>query len=192
MLYFVSHTGGVQQLQVFAVPCRVLCATCQLVAGLRQTELLVPAGVAAAPAGRAFLRRRRAATSQQTSMWGRMQPRTLLFLTSTVAVVGASADAVATASAAAAINARVDAGRFGPGWATRIHRRLATTSSEATCDGILSGTTCCSAACGECGGSGCSSRGNGAEDCCTGNIVDSGILCSDTGGVPPCILEGEG
>ena len=152
--------------------------------------LLVVAGGAAW--WEAFIRRWREVTSRQTTMWGRMQPRTLLFLTSTGAAVGASADAVEAVAAAAAINARVDAGRFDPGWATGIHRRLATTSSEATCDGVLSGTTCCSAACGECGGFDCSLRGNGAEDCCAEDVLERGILCSATGGAPPCILEGEG
>ncbi|CAN0373714.1 unnamed protein product, partial [Hapterophycus canaliculatus] len=61
-------------------------------------------------------------------------------------------------------------------------------SGSSTCDGILTGSSCCGAACGECGGSGCSSRGNGADDCCVTNIAASGVFCSATGGAAPCIL----
>lgn len=92
----------------------------------------------------------------------------------------------------AAANFRADAEGFGPEWATRYHRRLATTSSEALCDGILDGDVCCGSECGKCGGTACSSRGGGADDCCRGNIMESGILCSDNGGASPCIVAGKG
>lgn len=81
------------------------------------------------------------------------------------------------------------------------HRRLATSSDplestpgadgDSTCDGILEGSVCCGASCGECGGNGCSSRGNGAEDCCAASISASGVFCSDTGGAAPCIVDGK-
>ena len=47
------------------------------------------------------------------------------------------------------------------------------------------------AGCGECGGSGCSSRGGGlsGDDCCTSDIEEAGNLCSATGGAP-CIIDG--
>ncbi|CAM9595723.1 unnamed protein product [Ectocarpus sp. 4 AP-2014] len=56
-----------------------------------------------------------------------------------------------------------------------------------TCDGILKGTYCCSAGCGECGGSGCSDRGGGltGADCCTSDILAAGKAC----GSAPCLLE---
>lgn len=60
------------------------------------------------------------------------------------------------------------------------------------CDGVFNGATCCSATCGTCGGSGCSSRGDDGEECCTSSIVASGVLCSETGGKAPCVVvEGE-
>eukprot|EP00903_Cladosiphon_okamuranus_P017296 g15937.t2 len=97
-----------------------------------------------------------------------------------------------SAGASAGAKEEVGADAFGPEWATSHRRRLATSSEASACDGIQSGDACCGETCGECGGSGCSGRGNGAEDCCTGNILDSGILCSDTGGAPPCILDNSG
>lgn len=96
---------------------------------------------------------------------------------------------------AAGTSAKDKAGAEGPGLesATSYRRRLVTSSeASSTCDGIQSGSSCCGETCGECGGSGCSERGNGAEDCCTRDILDSGILCSDTGGAPPCIVDGKG
>ncbi|CAB1096849.1 MEP10 [Ectocarpus sp. CCAP 1310/34] len=64
-----------------------------------------------------------------------------------------------------------------------------TTSGSFTCDGVLKGDYCCSAGCGECGGSGCSDRGGGltGADCCTSDISN---LCSDTGAAP-CIVDGD-
>ncbi|CAM9604816.1 unnamed protein product [Ectocarpus sp. 12 AP-2014] len=64
-----------------------------------------------------------------------------------------------------------------------------TTSGSFTCDGVLKGDYCCSAGCGECGGSGCSDRGGGltGADCCTSDIVN---FCSDTGAAP-CIVDGD-
>lgn len=103
----------------------------------------------------------------------------------------ASAAAAAGATAAAA-DVGGDPEISDPKRATRRSRRLATTSSEPSCDGIQNGSACCSAACGECGGFGCSGRGTGAEDCCTTDILDSGVLCSNTDGAPPCIVDGEG
>ena len=98
--------------------------------------------------------------------------------------------AVVAAAAAAAADVRANADAFDPEWAPRHQRRLAT-SSEATCNGIQGVNACCSSDCGECGGSGCSTRGGGAEHCCRTNIEDSGILCSDTGGAAPCIVDGK-
>ena len=48
------------------------------------------------------------------------------------------------------------------------------------------------AGCGECGGSGCSSRGSGldGDDCCQSNIKKNGDKCSETG-TAPCIVDGE-
>ena len=102
------------------------------------------------------------------------------------AAAAAAATAAVTPAAVAA-----DGGSFGPEWATRYRRRLATSSSEASCDGIQGGSTCCSAECAECGGVGCSGMVGGAEDCCREIIEASGILCSDTGGAPPCIVDGK-
>lgn len=53
-------------------------------------------------------------------------------------------------------------------------------------------TVCGQARCGTCGGSGCSSRGNGLTgfDCCQSKIVASGRLCSVTGQAP-CFMDGE-
>ena len=100
------------------------------------------------------------------------------------------AAAAAAAAAVTAADVRANADAFDPEWAPRHQRRLAT-SSEATCNGIQGVNVCCSSDCGECGGSGCSTRGGGAEDCCRDNIEASGILCSDTGGAPPCIVDGK-
>ncbi|CAN0005800.1 unnamed protein product, partial [Ectocarpus sp. 4 AP-2014] len=61
--------------------------------------------------------------------------------------------------------------------------------APATCRGIPSGLGqfCCSLSCGEeCGGVGCSDKPGGKEGCCTHAIEESGILCADTGGEPPC------
>lgn len=51
---------------------------------------------------------------------------------------------------------------------------------------------CCVEACGMCGGVGCAQAGgNGSTlteaDCCATEIVDSGVLCVDTGAAP-CII----
>ncbi|CAN0064999.1 unnamed protein product [Pylaiella littoralis] len=57
-----------------------------------------------------------------------------------------------------------------------------------TCSGILRGTACCVAECGECGGTGCSDRGGGltGDDCCTSKILAAGVSC----GSPPCVTSG--
>ncbi|CAM9749520.1 unnamed protein product [Ectocarpus fasciculatus] len=63
------------------------------------------------------------------------------------------------------------------------------TPTPVTCDGIPSGLGqfCCLLSCGEeCGGVGCSDRPGGKEGCCTHAIEESGVLCADTDGVPPC------
>ena len=52
------------------------------------------------------------------------------------------------------------------------------------CTGVSSGDFCCSASCGTCGGSGCSGRPGGADECCTGNINNSGRDCDFL--FPPC------
>ncbi|CAN0381123.1 unnamed protein product [Ectocarpus sp. 12 AP-2014] len=61
-------------------------------------------------------------------------------------------------------------------------------SIESVCingvSGIESDGVCCEISCGQCGGSGCSSRGNGAESCCTSTILEIGEVC----GVAPCII----
>eukprot|EP00903_Cladosiphon_okamuranus_P015191 g14044.t1 len=62
--------------------------------------------------------------------------------------------------------------------------------------GYESSDVCCPTGCGQCGGSGCSKRGDG---CCTGDIKDSGIKCSksrsapckvDTDSVDPVVSAG--
>ncbi|CBJ29140.1 conserved unknown protein [Ectocarpus siliculosus] len=66
--------------------------------------------------------------------------------------------------------------------------------APATCLGIPSGLGqfCCSLSCGEgCGGVGCSDKPGGKEGCCTHAIEESGILCADTGGEPPCRIPPE-
>lgn len=61
-------------------------------------------------------------------------------------------------------------------------------SADPTCaKGIASGLSCCKAACGTCGGTGCSSLPGGAADCCTGHIKESGRTCQAVGA--PCILD---
>lgn len=54
------------------------------------------------------------------------------------------------------------------------------------------GAVCCVAACGKCGGPGCSQVGApalDADDCCATEIADFGKLCSITGAAP-CIING--
>ncbi|CAM9927960.1 unnamed protein product, partial [Ectocarpus sp. 4 AP-2014] len=66
--------------------------------------------------------------------------------------------------------------------------------APATCRGIPSslGQFCCSLSCGEeCGGVGCSDMSGGEEGCCPDAIEESGILCADTGGEPPCRIPPE-
>ncbi|CAM9804904.1 unnamed protein product, partial [Hapterophycus canaliculatus] len=57
-----------------------------------------------------------------------------------------------------------------------------------TCDngfyGIQSGTVCCDAGCGACGGVGCSGRPGGADACCVTEIRDDGEECSIAGAAP--------
>ena len=49
---------------------------------------------------------------------------------------------------------------------------------------------CCSVSCGQCGKPGCSSLDAGGDSCCTANVLDSGVLCSDSGAAPCIIDEG--
>eukprot|EP00752_Nemacystus_decipiens_P013321 g11797.t1 len=66
-----------------------------------------------------------------------------------------------------------------------------TTGFSCTGDaGVVQGDICCEASCGTCGGSGCSGRGNGQLSCCTTNIRDVGVTCSETGAAP-CIIDGD-
>ncbi|CAN0322037.1 unnamed protein product, partial [Hapterophycus canaliculatus] len=51
------------------------------------------------------------------------------------------------------------------------------------------GQACCMAACGQCGGVGCSTVGP-AIDCCTTEIVDMGQACSATNAAPCYIDDG--
>ena len=56
------------------------------------------------------------------------------------------------------------------------------------------GLACCVAACGMCGGEGCSTVGLpdlDEEDCCVSEIVDFGMPC-DTAGAAPCAIFGGG
>ncbi|CAN0179743.1 unnamed protein product, partial [Hapterophycus canaliculatus] len=55
-------------------------------------------------------------------------------------------------------------------------------------EGILAddGVTCCLAACGQCGGSGCSDIEG--TDCCIVDITGAGLTCGVDGVVAPCLL----
>lgn len=60
-------------------------------------------------------------------------------------------------------------------------------------DGVQASSldVCCTAACGTCGGSGCTPANTSsltANDCCATEILDAGVLCSETG-TAPCILS---
>ncbi|CBJ33624.1 hypothetical protein Esi_0531_0003 [Ectocarpus siliculosus] len=50
--------------------------------------------------------------------------------------------------------------------------------------GIQTSDVCCSASCGSCGGTGCSSRDGGSGACCGGGVRASGRYCSVTGEAP--------
>jgi|GEM_PF-724197 len=52
--------------------------------------------------------------------------------------------------------------------------------------GVRSGQSCCSNACGTCGGTGCSQRPGGAESCCSGRIQMAARSCASF--PPPCVL----
>eukprot|EP00903_Cladosiphon_okamuranus_P006313 g6189.t2 len=56
--------------------------------------------------------------------------------------------------------------------------------------GVEAAGVCCKEECGTCGGTGCSTRvpGFGQYDCCVGRIVETGVLCSESGGAP-CIVD---
>jgi hypothetical protein len=74
------------------------------------------------------------------------------------------------------------------GWAGEGRIEDATpVSGDPTCaTGIASGSACCAAACGSCGGTGCGSRPGGSTDCCTGSISTSGRSCEVH--PPPCMM----
>jgi hypothetical protein len=58
--------------------------------------------------------------------------------------------------------------------------------SDPTCEnGIASSNACCDAACGSCGGSGCSSRPGGTSACCLSGVRKQ-PSCTQVG--PPCIM----
>ena len=50
---------------------------------------------------------------------------------------------------------------------------------------------CCLAACGRCGGEGCSKLTGSARDCCISDITEHGSSCSDTNGAPCIIAAGK-
>ena len=57
--------------------------------------------------------------------------------------------------------------------------------------GVETGSVCCVAECGTCGGTGCRDRatvvGLTADDCCSQCISDSSVYCEDSG-TAPCII----
>lgn len=61
-------------------------------------------------------------------------------------------------------------------------------SCEIFDEGTLShsGGVCCDDSCGACGGTGCSSLPGGASSCCTGTILSSGRVCTQSGISAPC------
>ena len=62
-----------------------------------------------------------------------------------------------------------------------------TVASDPTCfTGLRSGSACCAASCGSCGGSGCIRRLGGERSCCTGAITRNGRPCGDW--QPPCVI----
>lgn len=64
---------------------------------------------------------------------------------------------------------------------------LATNSSDVLCaEGIKSGSTCCAASCGSCGGSGCGLRPGGGKACCTGTINEAAVSCDES--KAPCVI----
>lgn len=67
-----------------------------------------------------------------------------------------------------------------------------TTCADGTI-GIQMADSCCVTECGVCGGVGCSTRvpGLSALDCCSTEIADAGVLCSDSG-VAPCVVDTAG
>eukprot|EP00752_Nemacystus_decipiens_P009556 g8536.t1 len=56
--------------------------------------------------------------------------------------------------------------------------------------GYESSGVCCDQECGQCGGTGCSGLGPGGDSCCTKNIKDAGVGCSESGAAP-CIIDGD-
>ena len=65
-----------------------------------------------------------------------------------------------------------------------------TTTSTHCAHGIANGNICCAATCGQCGGSGCQNRPGGRAHCCSGTVRDSAVRCSQNGGAPPCVSDG--
>ena len=65
---------------------------------------------------------------------------------------------------------------------------VAVTLGDPTCAaGLASGSACCEAGCGSCGGEGCSGRPGGAAACCTSDIYESGRSCLSS--EAPCIID---
>ncbi len=65
-----------------------------------------------------------------------------------------------------------------------------TLDTDPMCErGIMddSGNVCCAASCGECGGEECGAREGGADSCCTGAIIESGVSCGSANA--PCIVN---
>jgi len=64
----------------------------------------------------------------------------------------------------------------------------APTPADPTCAlGLLAGDVCCSAECGQCGGTGCGSFPGGSDNCCGTPITTAGNSCNDGGA--PCVID---
>ena len=61
-----------------------------------------------------------------------------------------------------------------------------TGSAGLKASGLNNSVLCCPTSCGVCGGTGCSLRPGGSKNCCTENILNSGIYCSVS--FAPCIV----
>ena len=49
------------------------------------------------------------------------------------------------------------------------------------------GKACCPASCKQCGGKNCGQAPGGKHDCCSGEIIAAGKLCSSH--PPPCVAD---
>ena len=56
--------------------------------------------------------------------------------------------------------------------------------------GYEAANVCCALECGQCGGVGCSQLPGGKE-CCTSDVLATGMLCSESG-TAPCIIDDAG